>query len=68
MIKDHRLRGQPLPEARIMEWTVQTAQALQYIHSCRILHRDLKTANIFLTKSNIIKAGSSVRDPHVAGG
>ncbi len=56
VIRDVRLRGQVIPEQRIMEWTVQIAQALQYIHSCRILHRDLKTANIFLTKNDIIKA------------
>ena len=29
--------------------------SLQYIHERNVLHRDLKTQNIFLTKSNIIK-------------
>ncbi|XP_059800648.1 serine/threonine-protein kinase Nek4 isoform X3 [Hypanus sabinus] len=29
----------------------------QYLHEKQILHRDLKTQNIFLTKSNIIKVG-----------
>ena len=28
---------------------------LQYMHERHVLHRDLKTQNIFLTKSNIIK-------------
>ena len=46
-----------MPEHRIVPWTVQIAQALQYIHSQRILHRDLKCANIFLAKGDIVKVG-----------
>lgn len=30
---------------------------LQYLHERNILHRDLKTQNIFLMKTNIIKVG-----------
>ncbi|GFH17605.1 protein kinase domain-containing protein, partial [Haematococcus lacustris] len=40
-----------------MDMFVQIASSLQYIHSKRILHRDLKTQNIFLSKGNIIKLG-----------
>ena len=46
-----------LPERQIVEWCVQIAMGLQYLHSKRILHRDLKTQNIFLTKSNLVKIG-----------
>ncbi|XP_037535580.1 serine/threonine-protein kinase Nek4 [Nematolebias whitei] len=56
----HRLKqqkGELLPERQVVEWFVQIAMALQYLHEKNILHRDLKTQNIFLTKTNIIKVG-----------
>ncbi|XP_046731416.1 serine/threonine-protein kinase Nek4 isoform X6 [Silurus meridionalis] len=56
----HRLKQQKnelLPERQVVEWFVQIAMALQYLHEKHILHRDLKTQNIFLTKTNIIKVG-----------
>ncbi|XP_053325201.1 serine/threonine-protein kinase Nek4 isoform X2 [Spea bombifrons] len=56
----HRLKeqkGQLLPEGRVVDWFVQIAMAMQYLHDERIMHRDLKTQNIFLTRSDIIKVG-----------
>uniref|UniRef100_H3CP87 Serine/threonine-protein kinase Nek4 n=1 Tax=Tetraodon nigroviridis TaxID=99883 RepID=H3CP87_TETNG len=56
----HRLKqqkGELLPERQVVEWFVQIAMALEYLHQRNILHRDLKTQNIFLTKCNIIKVG-----------
>ncbi|XP_066051533.1 serine/threonine-protein kinase Nek4 isoform X2 [Chamaea fasciata] len=56
----HKLKeqkGQLLPENQVVEWFVQIAMALQYLHEKHILHRDLKTQNIFLTRTNIIKVG-----------
>ncbi|BFZ08682.1 hypothetical protein BsWGS_11721 [Bradybaena similaris] len=50
-------KGCPLEERQVVEWFVQIAMALQYMHERNILHRDLKTQNIFLTKSKIIKVG-----------
>ncbi|CAB4021192.1 serine threonine- kinase Nek4-like [Paramuricea clavata] len=54
-LKDQK--GTYLEERQIVEWFVQIAMALQYLHDRHILHRDLKTQNIFLTKSKIIKVG-----------
>ncbi|KAG8523924.1 Serine/threonine-protein kinase Nek4 [Galemys pyrenaicus] len=50
-------KGRLLPERQVVEWFVQIAMALQYLHEKHILHRDLKTQNVFLTRTNIIKVG-----------
>ena len=49
--------NQPLEEDLVLRYLVQVTQALIYIHSRGILHRDVKTANVFLNKSGIIKLG-----------
>ncbi|XP_068207027.1 uncharacterized protein [Palaemon carinicauda] len=45
------------PEQQIIRWFIQITMALQYLHTLNILHRDLKTQNIFLTRSGLIKLG-----------
>lgn len=42
--------GQALPsETQVLDWFVQIMLALHVLHAKRILHRDLKTQNIFLS-------------------
>jgi len=36
---------------------VQVCLAMKHIHDRKVLHRDLKSHNIFLTKSNMVKLG-----------
>lgn len=36
------------PESQVLNWFVQIALAVHYLHSHRIVHRDLKTHNIFI--------------------
>ncbi|XP_001946936.3 serine/threonine-protein kinase Nek8 [Acyrthosiphon pisum] len=46
-----------LPERQILEMFLQMSEAIQCIHQRNILHRDLKTTNVFLTKKRQIKLG-----------
>ncbi|ELU00045.1 hypothetical protein CAPTEDRAFT_106738 [Capitella teleta] len=50
-------RGILFPEDQILDWFVQTCLAIKHIHDRKILHRDVKSQNIFLTKHGIIKLG-----------
>jgi NIMA (never in mitosis gene a)-related kinase len=50
-------KKQLLNEDQITEWFIQITLALQYMHEKSILHRDLKTQNIFLTKQELVKVG-----------
>lgn len=40
-----------------MDWFTQICLALKHIHDKKILHRDLKSQNIFLTKNGLVKLG-----------
>ena len=39
----------------MLEWFTQATLALKYLHDLRILHRDLKTQNMFLTSEERLK-------------
>jgi len=49
--------GKLFDENQVVDWFLQIALAIKHIHSKRILHRDLKTQNIFLTSQGDIKIG-----------
>ncbi|TRY63781.1 hypothetical protein TCAL_07160 [Tigriopus californicus] len=57
LIKKHRLEKQFLEEGCVKNYLVQITFALHYLHKNNILHRDLKTQNIFLTSTKLIKVG-----------
>ena len=41
----------------VLEWMAQLVIGIALMHSKNILHRDLKTQNMFLTKDDVIKLG-----------
>lgn len=45
------------PERQVLDWVAQIALALDHIHHLRVLHRDLKTQNIFLGRGGVVKLG-----------
>jgi serine/threonine-protein kinase len=45
----------PLPETQVRRILGQLATALDYIHSRRLIHRDLKPGNVMLTRTGTVK-------------
>ncbi|XP_037551032.1 serine/threonine-protein kinase Nek9 [Nematolebias whitei] len=50
-------RGKLFPQEIVIWYLYQITSAVAYIHKAGVIHRDIKTMNIFLTKTNLIKLG-----------
>ena len=49
--------GKLFPEDKILDWFTQVCLAIKHIHDRKILHRDIKSQNIFLMKTGQVKLG-----------
>ena len=56
-IKNQREKGKYFSENQILDYFTQICLAIKHIHDRKILHRDIKSQNIFLMKDNKIKLG-----------
>ncbi len=52
--REAQMKNTFLPEKTIIQWFLQIAMAVRYMHSKKVLHRDLKTPNVFLNKSGTL--------------
>ena len=56
-MKIREQEGKFFDENKILDWFTQVCLAIKHIHDRKILHRDIKSQNIFLMKNGQIKLG-----------
>ena len=57
VVKTQRDRNELLPEETVLDWLIQLALALEFVHKHRVLHRDLKLHNVFLDEHGHARLG-----------
>ncbi|XP_021075166.1 serine/threonine-protein kinase Nek3 [Mus pahari] len=57
MQKIKQQKGKLFPEDTILNWFIQICLGVNHIHKRRVLHRDIKSKNVFLTHNGKVKLG-----------
>ena len=55
--KIRKQKGEHFEEEQILTWIAQLCLALSYVHDKQILHRDIKTQNIFIQNEKTVRIG-----------
>ena len=58
LIGEQRSAGKRLPEAEVRGLLAQMASALAHMHTLRIVHRDIKSSNVFLLSAAAANGGA----------
>jgi len=53
----HAASTTPFEQGRVCLWLAQLSSAVAYLHSVKVLHRDLSASNVFLSAAGDIKVG-----------
>ena len=56
-IKERKNKNNYFTESEILDYFTQICLAIKHIHENKIIHRDLKSGNIFLMKNGLVKLG-----------
>jgi len=56
ILQQKRIGGY-MPERDVWHFFIQMVRGLQCLHELKIVHRDIKCANIFMTKAGVLKLG-----------
>lgn len=66
LLHRYRTKKQTVPESNLKLWLCQCLMALEHCHHRQVLHRDIKSGNIFLTSEGNVAVGdfglATVRD------
>ena len=57
-IQQQKKKKELFPENQILDYMTQICLALQHVHKKKIIHSDLKSCNVFLMQSGIVKLGN----------
>jgi NIMA (never in mitosis gene a)-related kinase len=55
VVKHYSKQQKEIPENQIWKWFLQLCQAIKHIHLKKILHRDIKTQNVFLDSNGTVR-------------